>query len=238
MHAACGLIVVLLRYVILYCYVNEILCYTSIQLIAEVDHTNQKLTEFLRRRHVEDATRSFPLLPLILLVPEDCDPDTAAIAKLAPGVDILLQHPYSANDVFEAVVNVLNKVQSVQNVYSDIHKFKESRKYTHLPIFDDERPSRDVAVDRTGGRGQQAVADSILLKRVAEASDEDDDDESSAASEVSVESVDSDIVPEFLIALRREKHFSHTKTFDRVIDPRARAALDSSITKSLRAKTG
>lgn len=150
----------------------------------------------------------------------------------------MLQHPYSARDVFEAVVGVLNRMQSVQSVYSDIHKFKESRKYTHLPIFDDHRGgSYDEEGEQPGGNGHKAV-EGDLPRVVEEEEDGTEDDESRGASEVSVESDDSDIVPEFLATLRRDQHFSRTRTFDKVTDPRERASLDAQITKSLRAATG
>lgn len=192
-----------------------------------MDHTSAKLVEFLRRRHAEDPTRSYPLLPLILLIPEDCEPESAAAVRQAPNVDVLLQHPYDARKVFEAAMSVLTRVQSVQSIYSDIHKFKESRKFAHLPIFDDVRESAEEPQSLQEGRPLPQV-----LEEASEG-DEDEDEDSAVASEVDVEEVDGDVVPQFLSNMRSEAHFSRARTFDKLADPKERAQLDAIIVKSL-----
>lgn len=166
-------------------------------------------------------------------MPEECEPDTAAAINQAQNVDVILHHPYDAKEVFDAVINVLTRIQSVQSVYSDIHKFKESRKYTHLPLFDDDARESD-------GTGGITTTGSMHLPKVAEelSDDDGDEDDSECASEVEVESVDHDVVPDFLVSMRSEKYFSKTRTFDKVTDPKERAALDSQIVKALRSSSG
>ena len=197
-----------------------------------MDHTTPKLLEFLRRRHIDDETRSFPILPLILLVPEDAELETMSTVRSSTGVDVLLQHPYTAKQVFEAIIGVTSRIHAVQNIYSDIHKFKESRKYTHLPLFDDNTEEH-VATE------QSIQLPDRTLPKVLEGSDEDEEEDASGiASEVDIESTCSDVVPEFLLSLRSEKHFNKTRNFDIVKDPKELANLDSQIIKSFRESIG
>lgn len=176
---------------------------------------------------MEDPTRSHPLLPVVLLIPEDCEPESAAAVRQAPGIDVILQHPYEAREVFGALIGVLSRIESVQTIYSDIHKFKESRKYMHLPIFDDFKETAD--------KKDSAVAARLprVLEEASDLEDEEDND-SVAASEVDYESGDEDVVPDFLVALRSDHRFSKSRSCGKIPDPKERSQLDIQIAKRLR----
>ena len=160
---------------------------------------------------------------------EECDPEFLSAVKQVEGVDVLIQHPYDATEVFEAVIHVLSRIQSVQTIYSDIHKFKESRKYTHLPIFDDhkEKEEKSVQADKVG---------TVHLPRVAE--EEESDADSDVGSELSEESIESYIVSDFLKNLRMERQHNKYKNFQIIIDPKELALLDTRVAKSLRSSSG
>lgn len=181
---------------------------------------------------MDELTRSFPILPVILLVPAELEPEMLSVIRVAPGVDVIMEHPFDAASVFEAVVHVSSRQHHVQNIYADIHKFKESRKYTYLPLFDDdihENPENAPGV---------IVKENSLLSKVEEASDEDEGEEESLVSEVGSEGGEGEVVPEFLVKLRRDLQFQKTRTFTKVMEPKDRVFMDDEISQNLRKTNG
>jgi hypothetical protein len=90
----------------------------------------------LKRRKADEATKSYPLLPLILLVSSHTDPELVASIITVGGYDVMLTPPFGAKDVFENAVAALSRMESVQRIYADIHKYKEAQKFPYLPIFE------------------------------------------------------------------------------------------------------
>jgi hypothetical protein len=64
------------------------------------------------------------------------DPELIANTITVGGYDFMLTPPFSAKDVFESAVAALSRMESVQRIYADIHKYKEAQKFPYLPIFE------------------------------------------------------------------------------------------------------
>jgi hypothetical protein len=208
---------------------NGISVFKFSQLVAEVDHTTVKLLEFLRRRQLDNETKSFPLLPLILLLPPDTEAEATAAATASGAADYVLRQPFTAKEVFECIVQAVSRIHAVQHIYADIHKFKESKKFVHLPIFDD-----NPVDDESSVMSLQSM--NSILSRVQEDSDEEEAEMQSQVSEIEEwEDTNDVVVPQFVTEMRNSKQFQkHNMGIDRMLEAKDRAQIDSSITKFLR----
>jgi hypothetical protein len=195
-----------------------------------------KVLEYLKRRAVDDSTRSFPLLPVILCVTANAEPDLVSSVVSCGGADVILYEPISARALFKTALSLLSRASSVQSVYADIHKFKESRKYTYLPLFDKNR--------REAGRGDSVADDledgSSVGSGGGSAGHEGsgggrllEDDESGAESDIDSWSDSSDVVEAFLKERREDRQFQRFRSKERAMDPKDRSTFDSQLLDSL-----
>lgn len=188
-------------------------------LVADVDHMSVKLLEYLKRRTTDNNTRNFPLLPVIILI-GSAEQDLLTSIVNCGGYDIVLNDPVSAKDLFSAILELLARFNTVQTVYSDIHKYKESRKYTYLPIFERGRVELNDDLEN----------DSVESASIGDATNKCDSD---AESEIDTWSNSSVVVEEFLALKRAEKQLQRYKTTERIMDPKDRAIFDSALLESL-----
>lgn len=175
-----------------------------------------KLLDALKRRKQDEATKSYPLLPLILLVSPHSDPELVSNIMAVGGYDFILTPPFTAKDVFESAVAALSRMESVQKIYADIHKYKEAQKFPYLPIFEHVNQSmvpseaHDFSDDNSSHMGLSQISEIASTQRGQEEQDDEDSDDDEGDDTFDGDEDDGDM---FNIDLR-SKSGEDTKTTD------------------------